>query len=134
MRVLFLVALLALGVNGAGHASNGNDIAMGDRISETAGTTTIIVYEHQSFNNSKSGRSLTITGDIKNLNDVGWHSGFFNDRISSIHVISGTWDFYEDDQFKGKKITLKAGDKVSWLNDDTLKMDDMISSIKLVKS
>jgi hypothetical protein len=38
--------------------------------------------------------------------DVGPH---WNDRISSIVVVSGIWEFYWDQQYKGEVMTLPPG-------------------------
>lgn len=52
----------------------------------------IIVYEHGNY----QGRSMRVTGDVPNLDRRG-----FNDRASSIRIVSGTWEFCQHAHYGG---------------------------------
>ena len=53
-----------------------------------------IVYQHEGFR----GEQFPITGSMPTLGDR------WNDRISSIRVISGDWTFYQHDGYRGDQI------------------------------
>jgi hypothetical protein len=55
--------------------------------------------------------------------------GFWNDKISSIKVYSGTWAFFEHSNYQGKSFQLTPGE-YPCLND--IGMNDVISSFKQV--
>lgn len=60
--------------------------------------------------------------------DYSYIGDFWNDKISSIKVYSGTWDFFEHGNFKGRSLRLEAGQYPSFNNT----MNDTISSFKKV--
>ena len=78
----------------------------------------IKVWEHH----KKGGWVLTFVGE--QVHDIGSRH---NDQISSVEVISGTWELFVHGEFKGKKIVLKKG-----LVPDlaALRMNDQISSLQ----
>lgn len=53
-----------------------------------------IVYQHVRY----GGESMRINGDMPSL------GGRWNDRISSIRVLSGDWTFYQHDDYRGERI------------------------------
>ncbi|WP_300531250.1 beta/gamma crystallin-related protein [Maricaulis sp.] len=55
-----------------------------------------ILYEHDNF----QGRSIRITADTPNLDRTG-----MNDRVSSIRIISGTWEFCQHSNYRGSCFT-----------------------------
>jgi hypothetical protein len=59
----------------------------------------LTVYYHDDF----GGDSFHTTQDHKQL------SGGWNDQISSIVIASGTWEFFEHDDFGGRMLKLGAG-------------------------
>jgi hypothetical protein len=52
-----------------------------------------VLYEGPEFN----GRNYVLRGDLNNFEHIG-----FNDRTSSIYVVSGTWEFCTDAYFHGE--------------------------------
>ena len=60
--------------------------------------------------------------------DFSYIGDFWNDKISSIKVYSGTWDFFEQANFQGKSFRLEPGSYPSFNNT----MNDTISSFKKV--
>lgn len=99
---------------------------MNDRVSSArriadgaaAGEPVVELFEHDGF----QGRRLAIGGDTANLSPLG-----FNDLVSSIVVHSGSWQFCEDADYRGRCIELPAGRHAS-LN--ALGMSDRISSLR----
>lgn len=80
----------------------------------------IKVWEH----NKKGGWVLTFVGE--QVDDIGSRH---NDQISSVEVISGTWELFVHGEYKGRKIVLKKGfvpDLVA------LRMNDQVSSLRPV--
>jgi hypothetical protein len=79
----------------------------------------VVVYWDGGFD----GEAWRTNDDQK---DVGPH---WNDRISSIVVVSGIWEFYRDQQYKGEVMTLPPGGYPSvgghW--------NDQISSFRCVR-
>lgn len=58
-----------------------------------------------------------------------WIGDFWNDKISSIKVHSGTWEFFEHANFQGRSFRLTPGE-YPWV---THEWNDMISSLKQVE-
>jgi len=86
----------------------------------TAARAQIILYEHEDFR----GQSIRGTDVVKNLRDSG-----FNDKASSIKVLSGTWEVCSDANFRGDCTVLEPGQYRS-LND--MAMNDRLSSLRRV--
>ena len=59
----------------------------------------VIIFEHNNY----QGRSVRVTSDIPNLD----HRGF-NDRASSIRIVSGTWEFCQNANYGGSCFTADA--------------------------
>ncbi|MGL5880403.1 MAG: beta/gamma crystallin-related protein [Xenococcaceae cyanobacterium] len=58
-------------------------------------------------NDTFTGRKLTY---YKGTDNLGLYGYDFNDQTSSIKISAGeTWEFYTDDRYGGKKVTLGAG-------------------------
>lgn len=57
-----------------------------------------------------------------------WIGDFWNDKISSIKVYSGIWEFFEHANFQGRSFRLAPGE-YAWVGDV---WNDMISSFKQV--
>ena len=53
---------------------------------------------------------------------------YWNDRVSSIKVLSGTWRFYQDANYGGRYWDLGPGD-YNWVEDEGIP-NDVISSLK----
>ena len=77
------------------------------------------IFEHTNFSGRTSG---SLDRDYSYIRD------FWNDKISSIKVYSGTWDFFEHGNFQGRSLRLEAGQYPSFNNT----MNDTISSFKKV--
>jgi len=86
----------------------------------TAAQAQIILYEHEDF----KGRSIRGTDVVKNLRDSG-----FNDKASSIKVLTGTWEVCSDANFGGDCAVLEPGQYWS-LRD--MGMNDRLSSMRRV--
>lgn len=83
------------------------------------GRPRIILYQEDNYR----GAQLEVTGDeprIKLRN--------FDDRVSSVRVISGTWELCADDVFRGQCITVRRDEP----NLGRLGFDDMLSSLRPV--
>lgn len=57
----------------------------------------IIIFEHQNFNTGEGGEGFEFRTNLA----VAW-IGDWNDRISSIIIVSGVWRFYNDADFDVK--------------------------------
>jgi hypothetical protein len=80
----------------------------------------IILYEHDDFR----GKSIRGTDVVKNLRDSG-----FNDKVSSIKVLTGSWEVCADADFRGDCIVLEPGQYPS-LRD--MRMNDRLSSVRKI--
>jgi Beta/Gamma crystallin len=69
------------------------------------------------------GDHTHILGDMKDLGK--WGNG-----ISSMVILSGTWDFFDDEDFKGTKIATLGPGMYPKVTDKGIK-DNSISSIRL---
>jgi beta/gamma crystallin len=79
----------------------------------------IIVFDNEDF----LGDHTHILGDMKDL-------GKWGNSISSIVILSGTWDFFVDEDFKGTKIAMLGPGRYPKVADKGIK-DNSISSIRL---
>ena len=79
----------------------------------------IEIFEDAQFSGAASG---ALDQDFSYVGDV------WNDKISSIKVYSGTWEFFEHRDFQGRSFRLTPG-AYSWV---TNAWNDMISSFKQV--
>ena len=75
------------------------------------------IFVDSNFSGTTSG---TLDQDYSYIGD------FWNDKISSIKVYSGTWEFFENANFQGRSFRLGPGEYPSFNN----KMNDTISSFK----
>ena len=89
-------------------------------VSATAAQAQIVLYEHNDF----KGRSIRGTGVVKNLRDSG-----FNDKASSVKVLTGTWEICTDADFRGDCTVLEPGQYPS-LSD--FRLNDRVSSLRKV--
>lgn len=80
----------------------------------------VVIYEHIDFGGANERTNL-------NYHFVG---GFWNDKISSIVVVSGIWEFYEHHHYEGRKWKLGPG-YYRWIVDNGIP-NDIISSFKCV--
>ncbi|MCZ2134774.1 MAG: beta/gamma crystallin family protein [Burkholderiales bacterium] len=103
---------------GAGGVGGGNYVVMDAGAGRTAHP--VWLYEDSDF----GGRSLRAFGDLSDLSPTG-----MNDKTSSIIIASGTWQFCEDSNFRGRCITLGPGQ----YRDMPPGMNDVISSFRRVR-
>lgn len=68
---------------------------------QTSSIGQVILFDHDNF----YGGHAHVVANEPNLNN----EGKFNDRTSSIAVISGNWTFYRDDNYRGGYVTLGPG-------------------------
>jgi len=79
----------------------------------------IIAFDNENF----LGDHTHILGDMKDL-------GKWGNSISSMVILSGTWDFFDDEDFKGTKIATLGPGMYPRVADKGIK-DNSISSIRL---
>src|SRR3954462_4387718 len=82
------------------------------------GRPQIILFQEDNYR----GNQLPVDRDIANLTDFR-----FNDRVSSVRVISGAWRLCEHDFGRGRCITVTHDEP----NMGRLGMDDTITSVSL---
>jgi hypothetical protein len=83
------------------------------------GRPRIVLYQEDNYR----GASVEVNGDIARIKQM-----HFDDRVSSIRVLSGTWELCEDDVFRGRCITVSRD--VPRL--DRIGFDDRLSSLRPV--
>lgn len=79
----------------------------------------IIAFDNENF----LGDHTHVLGDMKDL-------GRWGNSISSMVILSGTWDFFDDEDFKGTKIATLGPGMYPQVADKGIK-DNSISSIRL---
>ena len=79
----------------------------------------IFAFDNEDF----LGDHTHILGDMKDL-------GKWGNSISSMVILSGTWDFFDDEDFKGTKIATLGPGMYPKVADKGIK-DNSISSIRL---
>ncbi|MCO5978018.1 beta/gamma crystallin family protein [Ideonella oryzae] len=84
------------------------------------GQGTVVLYENDDFN----GRSLDASQGVDDLQPRG-----FNDRVSSIVIRRGLWEFCSDADYRGQCITLGPG---RYPNLRTWSLNDKLSSVRRV--
>lgn len=87
----------------------------------------VLLYENHDFN--ENGWVIPVSHDLQTIGDNLGRG--YDDAISSIEVIKGTWRFYQNPNYQGPYEEYREGDEVSLWGNETL--DDKISSIKRVK-
>ena len=80
-----------------------------------------ILFEHANFH----GAHKHVLGSEPNLN--AGDDNFFNDRVSSIVVLSGTWEFFRDSGFNGPYPIMLGPGLYPWVEAVSIKNDDMSS-------
>jgi Beta/Gamma crystallin len=80
----------------------------------------IIAFDNENF----LGDHMHILGDMKDL-------GKWGNSISSMVILSGTWEFFDDEDFKGTKVGPLGPGTYPKVADKGIK-DNSISSIRLV--
>ncbi len=81
----------------------------------------IVIHEHMDFGGAQARTNLAWS----------WVGDYWNDKISSIIVVNGVWEFYEHINFGGKVWTLGEG-YYRWVVDAGIP-NDIISSFKPVR-
>ena len=111
-------------INSPYHASALNWGGSGDRLSSArvlppAGVKAIVLFEHHHYN----GRMLTLYGSHNDLRYL-----LFNDRVSSIIVIGGTWKIYKHTEYEEPSQTLSFSEYPNGFNLE----DNTLSSVQLL--
>jgi hypothetical protein len=88
-------------------------------VANAQGGPRIILFQEDNFR----GNSIEITGQVDRIKTMR-----FDDRVSSVRVLSGTWLLCADDVFKGECITVR-GDIPKL---DRMGFDDKLSSLRPV--
>jgi len=84
-----------------------------------AGAPQIVLYDFPNFN----GQELTLNADAANLTRQG-----FNDRASSIRIVSGNWEVCYDANFRSRCVVLTQDQR------SLGGMDNVISSVRVQRS
>lgn len=87
----------------------------------TQAVAQVTLYEHNGF----QGRSFTTERQMGNLERNG-----FNDRVSSIEVVSDRWEVCEDVRFNGRCVVLRPGRYPSL---GAMGLNDRVSSVRAVR-
>ncbi|MEG3840263.1 beta/gamma crystallin-related protein [Microcoleus sp. herbarium14] len=82
----------------------------------------IIVFADSNFR----GNSNSFTQDLANVGT------FWNDKITSAKVISGTWQVFGDTNFTGSNVKLPPGEYPNLAISPGVINNDSISSLKIV--
>jgi hypothetical protein len=83
------------------------------------GRPRVVLYQEDNFR----GASLEVNGEVARIKQMR-----FDDRVSSIRVLSGTWELCEDDAFRGRCITVSRDEPRL----DRMGFDDKLSSLRPV--
>lgn len=93
--------------------------------------------EQETNESSKGLPEIVIYQDIKfggasERTNLNWYyvGDWWNDKISSIVVVSGVWEFFEHHHYEGRKWTLRPG-YYSWVVDAGIP-NDIISSFRCI--
>ena len=86
----------------------------------TQATAQVTFYEHEGF----QGRSFTTQRQVGNFERYG-----FNDRASSVEVLSDRWEVCEDARFSGRCVVLRRGRYASLA---AMGLNDRVSSVRTV--
>jgi hypothetical protein len=81
----------------------------------------VVLFEHANFH----GAHKHVFGPESNLN--AGDDNFFNDKVSSIVVLAGTWQFFRDAGFQGPYPTVLGPGLYPWVEAVSIKNDDMSS-------
>src|SRR6266567_2020850 len=81
----------------------------------------VILFEHANFH----GAHKHVFGSESNLN--AGDDNFFNDKVSSIVVLAGTWEFFRDSEFQGSYGVVLGPGLYPWVEAVKIKNDDMSS-------
>jgi hypothetical protein len=81
----------------------------------------VILFEHTNFH----GAHKHVFGPESNLN--AGDDNFFNDRVSSIVVLAGTWKFFQNADFNGQYQSVLGPGLYPWVETANIKNDDMSS-------
>ena len=80
----------------------------------------VVFYEHDGF----GGRSFEVDRQLANFERAG-----FNDRVSSVVVLSGRWEMCTDRRFQGRCVVVRPGRYPSM---NAVGLNDSISSVRPV--
>ncbi len=83
------------------------------------GRPRIVLYQEDNYR----GASIEVNGEVDRIKQMR-----FDDRVSSIRVLSGTWELCEDDVFRGRCITVSRDEPRL----GQLGFDDKLSSLRPV--
>jgi hypothetical protein len=111
-RLFFRAAVLAA-------TSMGFAAAVSHDSAWAQGRPRIALYQEDNYR----GASIEVSGEVARIKQM-----HFDDRVSSIRVLSGTWLLCEDDVFRGRCITVSRD--VPRL--DRMGFDDKLSSLRPV--
>jgi hypothetical protein len=85
----------------------------------------IVLFEHVNFR----GAHKHLYGSEENLAHP--EDNFFNDRISSFVIVSGTWQFFRDINFTGPASNIFGPGRFNWVEAVGIP-NDSVSSVRRV--
>ena len=91
----------------------------GEAVRSSGDIPQIVAFDNEDF----LGDHIHIFGNMKDL-------GKWDNSISSMIVLSGTWEFFDDDDFEGSKMATLGPGMYPKITDKGLK-DNSVSSIRL---
>lgn len=86
---------------------------------QAQGRPAIRLYQEDNYR----GASIEVNGEVDRIKQMR-----FDDRVSSVRVLSGTWELCEDDVFRGRCITVSRDEPRL----DRMGFDDKLSSLRPV--
>ena len=116
-KFLYIVAALLLAV-----APVGAPLATAGEAGRASGDVPqIVAFDNEDF----LGDHMHIFGDMRDL-------GKWGNSISSLVILSGTWEFFDDENFKGTAMGMLGPGMYANVADKGLK-NNSISSVRLTK-
>jgi len=114
-KVMFVMAALLL----VGGLVGSTRVTAGEARHASSNPPQIIAFDNENF----MGDHTHIVGNMRDL-------GKWGNSISSLIILSGTWEFFDDEDFKGAKMgTLGPGMYTNVVNKGL--KDNSISSVRL---
>ena len=107
-------------VGGLSYHACAASVSHGEPSRNTASLPEIVVYDHGGFKGAyaRTNLSFLYLGD------------FWNDRISSLIIVSGVWRFYRDEYYKGDHWDLGPGFYECFFTEKG--PDDVVSSFQAI--
>jgi hypothetical protein len=83
------------------------------------------------FESTADFKQLALGGTGTNVTGGGGQDGTWNDKVSSFVIVSGSWQFFQDLNFRGQRAGPLGPGLYPWVEDFGID-NDSLSSIRLV--